>query len=79
MTGVQVLRGVLRPDGSLELASTPELPAGPVEVVLRTVPRPSGENWWEYLQRIRAESEASGRAFRSAEEIHAERKDFRKE
>ena len=44
-----VVRGTLKPDGSLELDSPPNLPAGPVEVVLRSLssdvhPSPHGLN-----------------------------------
>jgi hypothetical protein len=35
------------------------------------------EDWWQYLQRARAEIEASGAKFRTAEEIEAEHEDFR--
>jgi hypothetical protein len=37
----------------------------------------SQEDWWQYLQRARAEIEASGAKFRTEEEIEAEREDFR--
>jgi hypothetical protein len=72
-----VVRGTLKPDGRLELDSPPNLPAGPVEVVLRSLSSPaqSREDWWEYLQRARAESEGP---YRTEEEIEAERQDFRR-
>ena len=74
-----VVRGILKPDGSLELESPPDLPAGPVEVVLRSLvsPDPGTEDWWQYLQRVRAELEAAGGPFRTAEAIDKERQDFR--
>jgi hypothetical protein len=68
-----VLRGILHPDGTLELAERPTLPAGDVEVTIRPVTKVvPGENWLEYLMRIRAEREASGYPFRTKEEIDAE-------
>jgi hypothetical protein len=75
-----VVRGTLKPDGSLELDSPPNLPAGPVEVVLRSLSSParSSEDWWQYMQRARAESEATGGPYRTEEEIEAERQDFRR-
>jgi hypothetical protein len=78
-TAYVVVRGILKPDGSLELESTPHLPAGPVEVVLRSLALPpqSSEDWWQYLQRVRAELEAAGTPFRTAEAIDQERQDFR--
>ena len=76
-----VVRGILKPDGSLELDSLPNLPAGPVEVVLRSLalPDPGNVDWWQYLQRVRAELEAAGGPFRIAEVIAQERQDFRDE
>jgi hypothetical protein len=68
-----VLRGILHPDGTLELAERPTLPAGDVEVTIRPVAKVvNGENWLECLQRIRAEREAAGYPFRTKEEIDAE-------
>ena len=68
-----VVRGVLRPDGTLELAERPNLPAGEVEVTIRAVAQVvTGENLAEYVQRIRAEREAAGYPFRSKKEIDAE-------
>lgn len=32
---------------------------------------PGGENWWEYLQRARAELEAMGHPFSTEEEINS--------
>ena len=74
-----VVRGTGKPDGSLELDSAPNLPAGPVEVVLRSLSSSvqSDEDWWQYLQRARAELEAKGGPFRTAEDIDTERQDFR--
>ena len=78
-TAHAVVRGTLKPDGSLELDSPPNLPAGPVEVVLRSLalPTQSSEDWWQYLQRVRAELEAAGGPFRMEEAIDQERQDFR--
>jgi hypothetical protein len=74
-----IVRGTLKPDGSLELESPPNLPAGPVEVVLRSLSSPdqSSEDWWQYLQRARAESEAAGGPFRAKEDIDKEWQAFR--
>ena len=73
-----VLRGTIMPDGKLELDHSPDLPAGPVEVIVRRVKASdSDEDWWQYLQRARADAEANGTADRSAEDIEREREDFR--
>ena len=73
-----VVRGVLRPDGTLELAERPSLPAGDVEVTIRPIATTTpGEELLQYMIRTRAELEASGVAFRTKEEIDAELEDLR--
>ena len=74
-----VLRGTLKPDGSLELDNPPDLPPGPVEVVLRSLSSStqSGGDWWQYLQQARAELVAAGGPFRTTEDIEQERRAFR--
>jgi hypothetical protein len=75
-----IVRGILKPDGRLELDSPPNLPAGPVEVVLHSLSSPaqSREDWWQYLQRVRAELEAAVGPYRTAGEIEEEGQDFRR-
>ena len=73
-----VIRGTLHPDGTLELAERPSLPAGQVEVMIRPVlVETPDEDLWQYLQRTRAELEASGQGFRTKEEIDADIDDMR--
>jgi hypothetical protein len=73
-----VVRGTIHPDGTLELAEPLTLPAGEVEVTLRPVKTErQGENWFDYLQRTRAELEASGAVFRTKQEIDADIEDMR--
>ncbi len=73
-----VIRGTLNPDGTLELAERPDLPAGPVEVTIRPVAEvPKSGNWFDYLRRARAELEASGAVFRTKEEIDADIEEMR--
>jgi len=75
-----IVRGTLRSDGTLELDDPPSLPAGPVEVVLRPLSStgPAGEDWWQYLQRVRGEAEAGGGPYLSQREIDSGREEFRK-
>jgi hypothetical protein len=62
-----VVRGILHPDGTLELAERPNLPAGDVEVTIRpATTEKKGEGWFNYLQRIRAEREVAGYPFRTS-------------
>lgn len=77
-TGI-VVQGLVRPDGTLELDERLQLPAGRVQVTVQQVAEaaPPQEDWFQYLLRARAELEASGTAFRTAEEIEAEREAFR--
>jgi hypothetical protein len=80
MNGAEiVVHGSVKSDGSLELDEKLQLPAGRVQVTVQPVIEPTApkENWWDYLQRARAEIEASGAKFRTAEEIEAEHEDFR--
>jgi hypothetical protein len=74
-----VIHGTLKPDGTLELEGRPALPPGPVEVIIRTLPQggTTKEDWFQYLQRARAELEAAGCRFATAEEIHAYLDDLR--
>ena len=74
------VHGTLNEDGTLILAESPALPAGPVEVVIRPVqPLGLSEDWWLYLQRVRADLEAAGHPFRSKDEIDAEIDELRSE
>jgi hypothetical protein len=68
-----VVQGTLKPDGALELDQKPNLPPGRVTVVLRQEAEapPPQEDWWQHLQRIRAELEASGYPFMNEEEVNA--------
>jgi hypothetical protein len=74
-----VVHGSVRPDGSLQLDEKLRLPAGRVQITVQPVMESTTpkEDWWDYLQKARAEIEASGTKFRTAEEIEAEREDFR--
>ena len=68
-----VVEGTLKPDGTLELDQKPNLSPGRVTVVLRQQlePAPPKENWCQFLQRMRAEREASGYPFMNEEELKA--------
>jgi hypothetical protein len=68
-----ILRGMVRPDGSVEVPGKVEMTPGPVEVTLRAVPTTTtaASDWWEALQRLRAQQAASGSGS-SAAEIDAE-------
>ena len=62
----------LKPDGTLELDQKPNLSPGRVTVVLRQESQPPPqEDWFQYLQRIRARREAEGYPFMNEEEMNA--------
>jgi hypothetical protein len=73
------LRGTLKADGTLELPGKVALPPGPVEVTVRPVEAPQGEDLLRLLARIRAEQQASGHVARSREEIDEEVRQMRDE
>ena len=68
-----VVRGTLNSDGTLELDTRPEVPAGPVEVTTRPLRQPYSptENWWEFLERSRSELRAAGSSFMTDEGVQA--------
>jgi hypothetical protein len=68
-----VVRGVVKPNGTLELEGKPDLPVGPVEVVVRMLAATSttGEDWWQYLQRARRELQAINYPFLKEQEVSA--------
>jgi hypothetical protein len=68
-----VVEGTLKPDGTLELDRKPLLSPGRVTVVLRKEFQPAlpQEDWFQHLQRIRAELEASGYPFMNEDEANA--------
>ncbi len=74
-----VVQGRVTADGRLELDTQPGVPAGPVEVVIRSLAASHGveEDWWQYLQRARAELEAAGHRFRTKQEIDADIEELR--
>jgi hypothetical protein len=73
------LRGTLKADGTLELPTKVALPPGPVEVTVRPVAAPGGEDLLSLLARIRAEQQASGHVARTREEIDEEVRQLRDE
>jgi hypothetical protein len=68
-----VLRGILRPDGTVELTEKPALAAGPVEVILRPI-KPS---LIETFEQINREQQARGFKGRSGAEIDADLREAR--
>jgi hypothetical protein len=68
-----IVQGTLKPDGTLVLDEKPALPPGRVQITLQPAPEATLAvgDWWECLQRIRAEREARGYPFMTEEETTA--------
>ncbi len=68
-----VIEGTLQADGTLVLDEKPNLPPGRVTVVLRagSEPSPLKEDWFQCLQRIRADREAADYPFMNEQETNA--------
>lgn len=78
MSTTEVLRGILKPDGSLELQERSTLPAGPVRVTVEALPGKT-EDVWTVLTRIRAARQARGAVPRTHEQIDADVEALRRE
>jgi hypothetical protein len=65
------VQGTLRPDGTLLLDEALNLPPGRVTVVVKPASeaQPLQEDWWQYMQRVRAEREAAGYSFMNEAEV----------
>lgn len=69
-----VVEWTLKPDGSLEVTKKLRLPPGRVRVTVEVLNEPAAteEDWFAYLERARADREASGAKFLAREMIDAE-------
>ena len=55
-----VVEGTLKPDGSLELDSKPNLPPGRVQLIVQPLPElPKDDPFWQMMQRIWADRKAA--------------------
>ena len=78
MSTTEVLRGIVKPDGSLELQDRSTLPAGPVRVTVETLPG-KAEDVWTVLTRIWAARLARGAVPRTREQIDSDVEALRRE
>ena len=75
-----VLHGVVKADGTLEMADKVSLPAGKVQVTLQPLPDlPESDPFWQMMRTIWAGQQARGHVPRSVEEVEAERQQTREE
>jgi hypothetical protein len=79
-TGVVILQGVVKSDGTLELEGRVPLPAGKVQVTLQPMPDlPEGDPFFDMLREIWAARAAAGLTPRSVDEVEAQRRQLRDE
>jgi hypothetical protein len=72
-TATTVVEGIVKPDGTLEVPHKLNLPAGPVQVTVRSVPTPTQpKRFWTMMESIWEDLRARGRIPRMPEEIDAE-------
>jgi hypothetical protein len=72
-----IVRGVVKDDGTLELAEKVNLPPGPVQVTVQ--PAPEEGSLAALMERIWAGQRARGFVPRTAEQVEAERRAMRDE
>ncbi len=79
-TPVVTVEGIVKPDGTLEVADKVNLPAGRVQVTLVPLPeQPRDDPFWQRMQQIWAGQRARGHAPRGVEEVEAGRQALRQE
>jgi hypothetical protein len=79
-TTVVTVEGVVRPDGTVEVAEKVSLPAGKVQVTLIPWPAlPQDDPFWQMMQKIWDGQKACGHVARSELEVDSEREAMRDE
>ena len=77
-TPLVVVEGVVRDDGTLELAEKLALPAGPVQVTVVPLPDlPKDDPFWQRMQAIWKAQNARAHVARTVQEVEREREDAR--
>jgi hypothetical protein len=79
MIATDVVEGLLRPDGTLELARKSALPPGRVRVTMEPLQPSLRQDVWTVLERIWAERRSLGLRGRSRTEIDSQRQGLRDE
>jgi hypothetical protein len=74
------MRGVVKPDGTLEVTEKLNLPAGQVQVTVRPLSESvQPDRFWKMMETIWSDLQASGRAPRTREAIYKEINALREE
>ena len=74
-----VVQGVVRSDGTLELAEKLAVPAGRVQVIVQPLPDLTSDPFWQRLEAMWAAQKARGHEARTADEVEAGRRALREE
>ena len=72
MNTSQVVDGVVKPDGTLELIEKLQVPAGKVRVTVEALPASNRPSLLEVMEQIRLNQAARGYTGRTMEEMHAD-------
>jgi hypothetical protein len=79
-TPVVTVEGIIKPDGTLEVAEKVNLPAGKVQVTLVPLSeRPRDDPFWQRMEQIWTGQKARGHVPRGVDEVESERRAFRQE
>jgi hypothetical protein len=79
-TPVVVVDGVVKDDGSLEVAEKLRIPAGPVQVTVVPMPDlPADDPFWQRMKNIWSSQRARGQLPRSVQQVEADRERMREE
>ena len=79
-TPVVTVEGIVRPDGTVEVAEKVNLPAGKVQVTLVLLSEPAQDDpFWRRMQDIWADQRARGHVPRGVEEVESRRRALRQE
>jgi hypothetical protein len=74
-----IVQGIVKADGTLELAEKLNVPAGRVQVVIQPLPDVSSEAFLKRMEAMWAGQKARGHIPRSVEQVEAERRALRDE
>jgi hypothetical protein len=78
-TTAVVVQGVVRRDGTLELAEKLAIPEGRVQVIIQALPDPTNDPFWQRLEAIWSAQKARGHEPPSANQVEAARRALRDE
>jgi hypothetical protein len=79
-TPVVTVEGIVKPDGTLEVAEKVNLPAGKVQVTLVPLSElPRDDPFWRRMEQIWAGQEARGHVPRGVDEVESERRVLRQQ